>query len=117
MKIKVLMAMLALLITGVCATSCGDDKDDASSSSNSIIGTWVTPDESIKYEFRSNGTGMRTTDAGTQNFEYTFSNSDSSAYLKLWYVNSDSVYNYSVQRTGDTLMLTSGNTTLILKKK
>lgn len=117
MKIKVLMTMIALLITGLCISSCSDDKDDKQSSDNSIVGKWSTPDGELSYEFRNNGTGVRITNAGTDNFEYTFSFNTNQSTLQLWFVNSSSVYNYKVQRTGDTLMLTSGNTVLVLKKK
>lgn len=112
---RYLMMMLAMLAMSVSMVGCGSDDDDDYGDESSILGTWITEDSSDTYVFKGDGTGTLTNKSGVMNFKYTYSASERT--LKWWYVDSDKVYNYSVQRTGNTLMLTAGSTTVILTRK
>ena len=111
-----LMTIMIVCIMSVGFASCGDDDDD--DNAVSIVGTWVddTGDSSeVSFTFRSDGTGYYKDKSGTSNFNYTYE--ESNKQLKLWYVDSSTVYNYSVSLTGKTLMLTRNSTTYVLRKK
>lgn len=114
--VKYLTMMLAMLAMSVWMVGCSND-DDETNDESSILGTWVSEDSSETYVFKGDGTGTFTNKSGTMNFKYTYSFSDGKGSLKWWYVDSDKIYNYSVQRTGNTLMLTAGNSTFILTRK
>lgn len=118
---KYLSMMLLMVVTSVCLCGCGDDDELQPISSDNIIGVWEVqggnPNNITTYEFRNDGTGVITDASGTVNIRYTYSVTSSSKTLKLWAVNDDTIYNYSVQQTGNILMLTSGGTTLVLERK
>ena len=108
------MLLMALAMT-VCMIGCGDDEDNYNE--NSIVGTWITQDGSQTHVFKSDGTGTITDKAGVRNFQYTCVFTEGKGSLKRWFVDNEYIYNYSVQITGNTLMLTYGSETLILKRK
>ena len=117
---KYLSMLLMMLTMSVCMLSCGDDDDESSTGDDSIIGTWLLTGSSTNittYQFNSDGTGTITDDSGTANIKYTYSVSSTKNTLKLWHVNSSTIYAYDVQRTGNTLMLGVGSRTMILEKK
>lgn len=116
-KFTYLLMIVMAMTMSLVFTSCGDDgEEEKVIDESTIIGMWYdTTDDAASFNFKNDGTGVLTTDAGTQNFEYTYSASEKS--LKLWFVGTTTIYNYSVQRTGNTLMLTQGSTTIVLKKK
>lgn len=115
-NVRYLSMVLAMLVISVCLAGCSkDDSDNNVVSEENILGTWIDTGGEVTFQFKNDGTGVTTTKAGTNNFNYTYSASEKK--LKLWYVNSGTVDNFSVQRTGNTLMLTQGNTTLVLTKK
>lgn len=115
---------LARLLTIVMAvtmsfgfSSCSDDDDDDKGNVTLIVGTWIdTGDNSeVSFTFKKDGTGFYQDNSGTKNFNYTF---DENNYkLKLWYVDSSTVYNYDVSLTGNTLMLTRSGSTFVLRRK
>ena len=102
---KYLSMLLMMLTMSVCMLSCGDDDDESNTGDDSIVGTWVRTGSSTNvttYQFSSDGTGTITDDSGTRNIKYTYSVSSTSKILQLWYVTSTTIYEYSVQRTGNT---------------
>lgn len=94
-------------------------KSVSASTSNPLVGVWEnTGNTATNYEiltFYADGTGILTVKSGTSNFNYTY-DSDSKL-LKLWYVDSTVIYNYNVNITGDSLMLTSGSSTMVYTRK
>ncbi|WP_278630094.1 DUF5640 domain-containing protein [Parabacteroides goldsteinii] len=117
---KYLSMLLMMLTMSVCMLSCGDDDDESNTGDDSIVGTWVRTGSSTNvttYQFSSDGTGTITDDSGTRNIKYTYSVSSTSKILQLWYVTSTTIYEYSVQRTGNTLMLENGNGKIIILEK
>lgn len=115
-KFTYLLMIVMVMTMSMAFTSCDKEKEPPVIDESTIIGMWYdTTDDAASFNFKNDGTGVLTTDAGTQNFEYTYSASEKS--LKLWFVGSTTIYNYSVQRTGNTLMLTQGSKTIVLKKK
>lgn len=116
-KFTYLFMMVMATVMSLTFISCGDDDDDDKVVDEStIIGTWYdTTDDSVSFDFKSDGTGVFTTNSGTQNFKFTYSASEKT--LKLWYVDSTKVQNFKVQRTGNTLMLTQGSSVYVLEKK
>ncbi len=113
-KLRFLGLMLAMLVASVSFVGCSDDDDDVVDDPKSIVGTWEEVDIDITFQFNADGTGMLKDKSGTSNFKYTYSYSDE--ILKLWYVNSTTVYNYSAQRTGNTLMLTRDGSVYVCTK-
>lgn len=115
---KYLSMVLLMLVTSVCMFSCSDDDDPEQPTSDNIIGVWVTtgdPYYATTYEFRNDGTGVITNISGSTNIRYTYSSTEK--ILKLWAVNDDIVYNYSVQQTGNTLMLSDGEGVIVLERR
>ena len=109
--------ILTCMILAMCMgfVSCGNDDDDDSSDSSSIVGTWIDASNETTYVFNSDGTGSTSDESGSINFKYVYSSSD--AGLQIWPLNTETVYYYSVSRTGNTLMLTRNSRTWILTKK
>ena len=116
---KYLSMVLLMLVTSVCMFSCSDDDEpEQPTSSDNIIGVWVTtgdPYYATTYEFRNDGTGVITNISGSTNIRYTYSSTEK--ILKLWAVNDDIVYNYSVQQTGNTLMLSDGDGLILVLER
>lgn len=107
------IALVAMMSVGL--SSCGGDDDDDTKPSDSIVGNWVgVDDDTFHVVFQNNGSGYVQDKSGSRNFNYTYDST--SKALKLWYVDSSTVYNYSVSRTGDTLMLTTGSSTMVLRR-
>lgn len=109
-----LMVFFVMCVTSLALVSCGDD--DEESGSDSIVGSWVVAGSSTNittYRFNSDGTGTITDDSGVVNIKYTYVSNT----LQLWPVNSSTLTEYSVQKTGNTLMLSRGGKTLILERK
>lgn len=104
--------MVAMLSVGF--VSCGDDD---SGSDIPIVGTWVDTDDNsdVSFTFNGDGSGYLKDKSGTSNFNYAYD--ESSKTLKLWYVNSSLVYTYTVTLTGNTLMLSRGSSTYVLRRK
>ena len=109
---KYLSMLLMVLAMSVCMVSCGDDDDDNSSSS--IVGTWIS-DDGATFVFRNDGTGVLSDDDGSSNFDYTYSQSKET--LLLMFKGTGKGTEYSVQRTGNILTLSTGNTYIKLTKK
>ena len=115
-KFTYLLMIVMTMAMSLAFTSCGDDEDDKVIDESTIIGLWYdTTDDTFSFDFKSDGTGVLTSNAGTQNFKYTYSSSEKT--LKLWYVDLTKVQNFTVQRTGNTLMLTQGSSVYVLEKK
>ena len=112
------VAFFVMCMASLALVSCGDD--DEESGSDSIVGSWVVVGNSTNittYRFNSDGTGTITDDGGVVNIKYTYTVTATSNTLQLWPVNSSTLTEYSVQKTGDTLMLTRGSKTMILERK
>ncbi|MBC5634961.1 DUF5640 domain-containing protein [Parabacteroides hominis] len=115
-KFTYLLMIVMTMAMSLAFTSCGDDDDDKVIDESTITGLWYdTTDDTVSFDFKADGTGVFTTNSGTQNFKYTYSSSEKT--LKLWYVDSTKVQNFTVQRTGNTLMLTQGSSVYVLEKK
>lgn len=109
---KYLSIMLIILTMGVCVISCGNDDDE--DSTMDIVGTWVT-DDNTTFVFRSDGTGTQSDEDGSANFEYTYSAKEET--LLLMFKGTGKGAEYKVQRTGNILTLSAGNSYIKLKKK
>lgn len=113
-RLTYFFTMVLAMVLSLSFSACSDD-DETMVDESSIIGLWYeSSDSSVSFEFRNDGTGVLSTQAGTQNFEYTYTPADRT--LQLWFIDSSVVNIFSVQRTGNTLMLTQGNSTYVLKK-
>lgn len=109
-----LYAMLTIIMM-VAFTGCGkDDDDNGTMDVSSIVGTWESEDESI-FIFRNDGTGSLSNDDGSNNFEYTYSAKNET--LLLMFKGSGKGTEYSVQKTGNILTLSNGNSYIKLKRK
>lgn len=118
--LKRLFLLLVIAFGSVVMTSCGgDDKEDELGTKLNVIGTWVLADDATtSFTFKSDGTGYLTTDEGTNNFNYTLAETSSTGLqLKIWYVGSSKVYTYTVSGQGNSLMLSSGSSVIVLKRK
>lgn len=110
--LKFLSWMFILLFT-VSLSSCKDDDEDAPAVG--IVGTWnETGDTGVSMIFNNDGTGTKLNKAGAQYFQYTYLEAEHS--MKLWYKESSYVYNYTVQITGNTMMLTQGSSTSVYER-
>ncbi len=109
---KYLSMMLVILAMSVCMASCGDDDNDEPSTG--IVGTWVSDDD-VTFVFRNDGTGVLSDEDGSSNFDYTYSQSKET--LLLMFKGTGKGTEYSVQRTGNKLTLSTGNTYIKLTKK
>lgn len=118
--------MMAMCLCAFPACSSDDDDDEKTTENTTgsvILGTWVDTDgtDSDYYwmTFNSDGTGYTTQRSGVRNFEYTFSydSSDGTGTLKYWFIDTTTVYTTTVTVTGSTMMMTSGNSTSVWKKK
>jgi hypothetical protein len=115
-QFKSFLLVLVVLATTLSFQSCDkDDKNENLPAVSSIVGSWdgESTDDLI-WEFKKDGTGVETTEEGTANFHYTYVAETNK--LKFWYVNSDAVLNYDVALTGDILMLSSGDLTIVFKR-
>lgn len=111
------LAVALVAMMSISFSSCSKD-DDNPPTNNSIVGEWVDiDDDDYVLCFKSNGTGYEKDRSGTSNFTYTYDPDSTDKLLKIWFVDSSQVLNFTVQRTGNTLMLTYGTTTIVLQRK
>lgn len=128
--IKYLSMLLMMVTLSVCMASCGDDSKEEEIEKiieeTGIIGTWydTSGGSSITFTFSKDGSGYMsettTTSTGhsqTTNLAFVYTYTAESHLLKLYVNGSDTVYFYTVDLTGNTLMLTRGNSVYILKKR
>ena len=108
---KYLSMMLVVLAMSVCMVSCGSDDDEPSIG---IVGTWIS-DDGETFVFRNDGTGSLSDENGSDYFTYTYS--ESKETLLLMFNGTSKGVQYSVQRTGNILTLSSGSTYMRLTKK
>ncbi|GEM_PF-963073 len=116
------------LLVGMSA--CSDDDDDPiipSVSNNSytkgIYGTWGDENGNVVYTFNTDGTGVRSIKmfdstgaiSVTQYFTYTYD--EEKKRLCLYIKGDDEVLIYTVQMTGNVLMLEQRDTIWILHKR
>lgn len=123
--------MLMLLTLCVPMTSCSDDEDDGPDhpdlEQNNLIGVWVSEDSDdtyyLSYTFKSDGTGSCFTKSTigsmtlTDSWEFVYAYDDENKSLQLYPKGDDTVYRYTVNLTGKTLMLTNNNGVLVLIKQ
>lgn len=109
------------------STSCSSDDDEPDAGKSNIVGTWVVEGSNdtnyTSYTFDSNGSGvcfekyvsgsMTLTDSW--GFVYAYDEENKS--LQLYPEGDTTVYRYTVNLTGNTLMLTRNNKVLILIKQ
>lgn len=119
---KYLPFWLCMLMMCVTFSSCSDDDDSTPATANSIIGQWKRQGSTTEtfeiLSFKADGSGTIEDEEGVYNFKYTYSYDSSSdkGALKYWFVNSSSIYNYTITITGTTMMMTSGSSTSIWTK-
>lgn len=97
---KQLFITLTMVMMTLCFSACSDDKDEPSSSKNSVVGTWYQENSTgtkITITFKANQTG---------NVKYEFkSGSDKSEYFE---------YNIQTDSDGDTyIFITSDECQLV----
>lgn len=112
-KVKsILLLLIFAMGTLALSTSCGSDDN---TDTPPIAGKWVnTSNTDYIFVFNADGTGYEQDKTGSRNFTYTYT--ESTRILKLYYVSSDLVLNYAVSLTGNTLMLTRNSTTWIFNR-
>lgn len=121
-NLKFMAMALFVAMLGLSLTACSDDDDDNGSGNDasSIVGVWTDDDGEVIITFRNDGTGYIEDEAGTNNFKYTYSYDSSKATgsLRITYISSSYINNYTVTITGSTMMWSTGTgTTYIWKKK
>ena len=117
-KILFVMCLLALPASLISCSS-----DDDSSSDTTITGLWElegsTATSYLRFYFGKNGSGYMETEAGTDNFTYTYSynGTTGNATLKLNFTGESTVTNFTVTRTGNSLYLQNSDGVIILKRR
>ncbi len=126
-ELKLFSLMLMLFAFCVTSTSCSSDDDEPGTGESNIVGTWVvegSDDTSYtSYTFDSDGSGVcfeKYTSGSmtlTDSWDFVYAYDEESKSLQLFPEGDTTVYRYTVNLTGNTLMLTQNNQVLILIKQ
>lgn len=126
--LKLFSLMLILLAFCVTTTSCSSDNDDDEPGvKTGIVGTWVVEGSNdsnyTSYTFDTDGSGVcfeKYTSGSmtlTDSWGFVYAYDEENKSLQLYPEGDTTVYRYTVNLTGKTLMLTRGSSVLILIKQ
>lgn len=126
-ELKLFSLMLMLFAFCVTSTSCSSDEDEPGTGESNIVGTWVVEGSDdtnyTSYTFDSDGSGVcfeKYTSGSmtlTDSWGFVYAYDEESKSLQLYPEGDTTVYRYTVNLTGNTLMLTRNNQVLILIKQ
>ncbi|MBQ7042543.1 MAG: hypothetical protein IJN66_07555 [Muribaculaceae bacterium] len=126
-ELKLFSLMLMLFAFCVTSTSCSSDDDEPGTGESNIVGTWVVEGSDdtnyTSYTFDSDGSGVcfeKYTSGSmtlTDSWGFVYAYDEESKSLQLYPEGDTTVYRYTVNLTGNTLMLTRNNQVLILIKQ